>query len=267
MSGYTRVYNKATGNAVEAGDFNTEYQSVADAFSQTSGHKHDGTTAEGAYVTTVSGVSNNNAIEIDEAGNEIDFFIDVSSVKTQQIKLVDGAILPVTDDDIDLGSATFEFKDLYIDGTANIDTAVIGGLTLTTGTLGGSDIVTLAATQTLTSKTLTSPTINGPVIDVLDDSTFTGSIQEETYTLAGLSIDPANGTIQTKTLSAPVTLTAALTDGEYVTLHILNGDTYAVTWPTITWITGIPPGLGTKHVVELWYVGSTLFGANVGAYS
>ena len=36
------------------------------------------------------------------------------------------SIQPVTDNDIDLGADGKEFKDLYIDGTANIDTGIIG---------------------------------------------------------------------------------------------------------------------------------------------
>ena len=43
---------------------------------------------------------------------------------TEQINLVDGKLAPTTDDDIDLGDSTHEFKDLYIDGTANIDSLV-----------------------------------------------------------------------------------------------------------------------------------------------
>ena len=54
--------------------------------------------------------------------NNIFFAID----GTDQIKLVDGALAPVADNDIDLGTSTLEFKDLYLDGTANVDTLVIG---------------------------------------------------------------------------------------------------------------------------------------------
>ena len=45
-----------------------------------------------------------------------------------QVEFKDGQILPVTDDDIDLGSSDYEFKDLYIDGIAYIDQARIGTL-------------------------------------------------------------------------------------------------------------------------------------------
>jgi hypothetical protein len=48
-----------------------------------------------------------------------------------------GAIVPKTDDTVDLGSSTLEFKDLYIDGTAYLDSA-----TITAGTITGiTDLV------------------------------------------------------------------------------------------------------------------------------
>lgn len=62
---------------------------------------------------------------------------------------------------------------VYCDGTNVVD-----GITdLPSGTqIGGVDIVTLSASQTLTNKILTSPTINTPTISVVDGSfTVTGS--------------------------------------------------------------------------------------------
>src|SRR3990167_5144332 len=44
---------------------------------------------------------------------------------TEQINLIDGVLAGTTDDDIDLGSTTKEFKDLWIDGTAHIDTIAV----------------------------------------------------------------------------------------------------------------------------------------------
>jgi len=64
----------------------------------------------------------------------------------------DSDLVPSSDDARDLGTADLEWQDLFLDGTANIDI-----LTADAGTVGGSDIVTLAATQTLAAKTLTAP--------------------------------------------------------------------------------------------------------------
>lgn len=51
---------------------------------------------------------------------------------TEQVNLVNGILQPTTDNDIDLGAAAKEYKDLYIDGTANIDTLNADSATLTT---------------------------------------------------------------------------------------------------------------------------------------
>jgi len=40
---------------------------------------------------------------------------------TEQVEIVDGALSPTTDNDIDLGDSTHEFKDGYFDGTLNAD--------------------------------------------------------------------------------------------------------------------------------------------------
>ena len=64
----------------------------------------------------------------------------------------DSDLVPSSDDARDLGTADLEWQDLFLDGTANIDI-----LTADAGTVGGVDIVTLSATQTLTNKTLTAP--------------------------------------------------------------------------------------------------------------
>jgi hypothetical protein len=61
---------------------------------------------------------------------EVDFQIG----GTSQIKLTDGALTPTTDDDIDLGSATNRFKDLYLTGGTLYlgDTAVSSNTVVTT---------------------------------------------------------------------------------------------------------------------------------------
>lgn len=94
-----------------------------------------------------------------------------------------------------------------------------------------------------------------------------GSIEEQQYNLTGTVIDPANGTIQYKTLSANTTFTESLSDGEYVILMIDDGTAYTITWPTITWVGGSAPTLETTgyNVINVWQVNGTLYGAFVGA--
>ena len=69
---------------------------------------------------------------------------------TQQIKLIDGALAPITDNDIDLGTSSLEFKNAYFDGTVTSD-AFAGPLTgNVTGNVSGSSgsCTGLAATAT-----------------------------------------------------------------------------------------------------------------------
>ena len=75
-----------------------------------------------------------------------------------------------------------------------------------------ADVVvpTGAVVGTTDSQTLSSKTITGLIAD--------GAITEEVYTLTGTAIDPTNGTIQVKALSAPVTFTDSVSAGQSVVL-------------------------------------------------
>jgi len=99
----------------------------------------------------------------------------------------------------------------------------------------------------------------------LKDVSFTGSIGEQVYALSGTtpSLDPANGTIQTWTLTANSSPTDGLSSGQSMTLMIDDGSSYLVTWPTMTWVTGSPPALATTGytAIALWKVGSDLYGS------
>ena len=55
--------------------------------------------------------------------NAIIFDID----GTQQIKLQDGSLVPITDNDVDLGASSYEFKDGYFDGTLHCDVLDLNG--------------------------------------------------------------------------------------------------------------------------------------------
>ena len=83
------------------------------------------------------------------------------------------------------------------------------------------------------------------------------------------ALSPTNGTIQTWTLSGSSTPTAGTwTAGASMTLQIV-ASTYTVTWTSlaVSWIGGSAPTLSTSGttVIELWKVGSTIYGALVGS--
>jgi len=74
--------------------------------------------------------------------------IDVKVAGADQVKIIDGGIIPSTNNDIDLGSNTNKFKDIYIDGTAQLDAANVNG----------SAVVNVGDAQTITgAKTLQVP--------------------------------------------------------------------------------------------------------------
>ena len=138
MAGYARQSSSsiADGEVITAAPLNSEFDALLAAFAFSGGHNHDGTSTEGAYVGLIADVDALNKIVVDTSNNRHGFFVEVSSSAVEQIRIQDGAIVPVTDSDIDLGTSSLEFKDLYIDGTAYIDTLEVHvGATLSAGVL------------------------------------------------------------------------------------------------------------------------------------
>ena len=145
------------------------------------------------------------------------------------------------------------------------------GLPIATGVSGlGTGVATFLATPSSANlaSAVTDETGSGALVfgtaPALSNPTVT-SYTETVYALSGTAIDPANGTIQTKTLGANTTFTESLADGQSVVLMV-NPVTYAVTWPTMTWInvagSGTAPTLeaSSMNVVTLWQVGGTVYG-------
>lgn len=93
---------------------------------------------------------------------------------------------------------------------------------------------------------------------------ITGSITEEVYELVGTDINPTNGSIQYKTMTADTTFTENLTEGQSVTLHLTTAG-FTATFPTMTWVGEIVPKATDTDVIVLWKVGTTLYGKFVGS--
>ena len=140
MAGYTRQSTYADGDIINAADSNNEFNQVLAAFANTSGHKHDGTAAEGPVIGLIGdpGVATpKNKVVVDDANNQVEFSIDVSGTSTEQFVVKDGLIEPTTNNDIDLGTSSKRFKDLNIAGAANIaGTMTLSGNVIVSGTLG-----------------------------------------------------------------------------------------------------------------------------------
>ena len=138
----------------------------------------------------------------------------------------DTDLVPSSDNARDLGASTLEWKDLFLDGTANIDT-----LTADAGTVGGADIVTVSATQTLTNKALTAPKFadggfvaDAAGLELLIFDSVSSAVNEVTVANAATGNAPsikASGETNTGLIisgkgTSGVTLTNATANGAYL---------------------------------------------------
>ena len=99
MAGYTRnddTNQIADGNVINAAPLDGEFNALEAAFNVSSGHTHNGSTAgDGGPVSKLG--------------------------PAQQLEQTSSALVPSSDNTIDLGTSSAEFKDLHLDGSANID--------------------------------------------------------------------------------------------------------------------------------------------------
>ena len=235
-TGYTRTdiaNNISDGNIINASDFDAEFDALQTTFNATLGHSHNGTLGEGAPILNLGPV--------------------------QDVTITASTLQPKTDNTVDLGTTTLEFKDLWIDGVANIDSlvadtvdinagtidaTVIGGATpaagtftslaATSATVGGVTVATISTVQTLTNKTVS-----------VDDNTVSG-IAASSFVLSNASgnIDGAAAqkvipsgavvgttdtqTLTNKTLTAPTMTGAILNDGYTEEVFAVTGTTPAL---------------------------------------
>jgi hypothetical protein len=169
MAGYTRQSTYTDGDVITAAQSNDEFNQLLAAFVNTTGHKHDGTASEGPVIGLIGdpGVATPiNKVVVDDTNNRVGVFVDVGGSTTEQIRFQDGVILPVTDNDIDLGASGTEFKDLFIDGTANIDALIADTADINGGTIDGVTIGAASAGAVTTSSLVaTTADINAGTVD------------------------------------------------------------------------------------------------------
>ena len=251
---YTRQSSFADGDTVTAALFNNEYNQLVNAFAYSSssasstGHRHDGTAGQGGNVPQIGDLDFLNKVVVDGTNNRVGFFVEVSSSAVEQVRVQDGAIVPVTDNDIDLGTSSLEFKDGYFDGTVHADAINFNGtaITATAAELNIMDGVTSTAAEInlLDGVTATTTELNytdtGAAVGVVVASkvvtadankdvasfrniTLTGELDAGSLDISGdADID---GTLETDALSingTAVTSTAA-------ELNILDGVTATAT--------------------------------------
>ena len=214
--GYTRQSTFSDGDTITASLFNNEYNQILNSFAYStsnasSGHRHDGTAAQGGAVPLIGDLDFLNKVAIDTSNNRVGVFVEVSSAAVEQVRFQDGVITPVTNNDIDLGTSSVQFKDLFIDGTANIDS-----LTLTSGSTVtvindednmSSDSATALATQQ-SIKAYVDSQVTAQDLDFQGDSGGALSIDLDSETLdiaGGTGID-TSGSANTLTVAIDSTV-------------------------------------------------------------
>ena len=186
---YTRQSTFADGDTITAALFNNEFNQLLNAFSYSSssasstGHRHDGTAGEGGNIHTIGDLDFLNKVVVDGSNNRIGFFVEVSSAAVEQIRVQDGAIVPVTDNDIDLGTSSLEFKDLFLDGTATVDALVADTADINGGTIDGATIgATSASTGAFTTLSASGAVTFSSTLSVQGNTTL-GNAASDTVTV------------------------------------------------------------------------------------
>jgi hypothetical protein len=171
MTGYVRqsAADIVPTAVVRASPINAEFNAIRDAFLLVTGHRHDGSTGEGAYVPLIADSDARNKVVIDTVNNRVSFFVEVSGSAVEQVRVQDGAIVPITDNDIDLGTSSLEFKNVYIDGIGYIDTLEVHENATVAGTLNVTGLSTLATAD------INGGTIDGAVIGGSTAQAITGT--------------------------------------------------------------------------------------------
>ena len=243
---YIRQSTFADGDTITAALFNDEYNQLVNAFAYSSssasstGHRHDGTAGQGGNIFKIGDLDFLNKVEIDSSNNRVGFYVEVSSAAVEQIRIQDGAIVPVTDSDIDLGTTSLRFKDTFTDSittTGNVD--VGGNLTVTGTTTFNGGTITMG--DAADDNVVFGADVNSNIIPNTDNTYDLGSSSQEWKDLyvdgvAYLDSINFNGTAITSTAAElnildGVTSTAAelnILDGVTSTtaeLNILDGVT------------------------------------------
>lgn len=129
------------------------------------------------------------------------------------------------------------------------------------------NVTTAGGSGTIAAWTISPTSIANFNAQTFTSLTLAGAVTETPYTLTGSDIDPANGVVQSKTLSGTWTATSSIADGQSVLMHINKGAN-SIIWPTMVWLWGLPTLSSTVVSVAIfWKVGSTLYGCYCGPAS
>ena len=157
-------------------------------------------------VTTITSLLNTSLVIGRDSDNDIDFGTDdeiiFRAAGADQIKIADGGIIPIADNDIDLGSASYQFKDAYFHGSLEADAITVDGTALNTVIAGVT--VTNATNSSHVLVTDNESTNEENLITFVEDATSsTGNVGLEMD--GNLTYNPSTGTVTATGFSGNLT--------------------------------------------------------------
>jgi hypothetical protein len=219
VAGYsTRQSTYTDGDVINAADSNDEFDQILAAFNASTGHNHDGTAGEGSRITVVG-----------TAANNVTF---------------GAALTPDADNTIDIGTSAAEFKDLYLDGVAYVDSIAMPTTTVT-DILDEDTMSSNSATALATQQSIKAYVDSQVTAQDLDFSADTGGalsidLDSESLTLTGGTGIDTTGSGNTVTFAIDSTV-ATLTGTQTLTNKTLTApvissisNTGTITLPTST---------------------------------
>ena len=251
MAGYVRQSSAEIVDTltIDAVDLNNEFDALVSAFVNTTGHKHDGTAANGPVIGLIGDANLAtplNKILTDTANAELEFYINVGSAATEQFKVSDGLIVPSVNNDIDLGTTGLKFKDAFFDGTVTLDGLVVSGSTTITSidtdlnavsanddTLASAKAIKAAIaaipegdlTSIVAGSGLTGTDLSGPIptLNVISGNGLTANADNIVIDTS-ITVDKTTAQILTnKTLTSPV-LNGTLSGTAFLDEDTLSSD-------------------------------------------
>jgi len=166
-------------------------------------------------------VDQDTKITAESAAGQDEDVLTFFTAGTAQVVIADGALRPVTDNDVDLGTSSLEFKDAFFDGTVTSD-AFAGPLT--GDVTGNADTATVATTVTITDNENTNE--NNALIFTAGGDLDGGNLGLESD--GDLTYNPSTGLVTATGFSGNLTGTLQTAAQANVTslgtLTVLNAD-------------------------------------------